>query len=131
MRMAKKPHMFSRIFDFRYQRTGLQGFGFFLAYFCFYILWIGVCTGLMIMAGLIPDDDAGLKNHAMTMKPLIGGSYILALTFLMLRARDLLAERYYVLGGFALIVIGTWLSPFYALIPLCYLSTRPVERPSA
>lgn len=122
---AKAKPMFAEIMNFSYQRTSRQAFGWYLMY-----LAIGIVLGFAIgqMAGMFGatiEDTAriGLKAGQLSAIPY---NLVLAVLLLWHRAKDASS----IMLALAGIVLSVLLGGVGGLIPLAFLSRRPViERP--
>lgn len=136
--MTIRPHMFSKIFDFRYQRTPLQACGFYLAQVIVYILISGLFLALLQISGVIdpvaniaagmpdPRGIPALQAKVNEINPYLGLAHALFVIGFMLKAKNMERNRKMVLIGAAGIVLGgVWGAPA-SLIIASYLSTRPV-----
>ncbi len=137
--MTKRPHMFSRIFDFSYTRTPLQAVGFYLAQLLIYLLLSSLFFALLQGIGVIdpvkalspgvmdPQALAKLQSVIAKVNPVIGILHAFAVTMFMLNAKNMQRIRKYILMGALATVLGILGSALFSLMVVAYLSTRPVE----
>lgn len=123
--MTAKPHMFSKIFDFAYERTGLQGLGFYLCHLIIYILILGLVFGFAMAAGVMQGGQEEQLHLISTISIPVSLAYGLAMTYLMLKAKRLTRSRNHVLIGALAVILGGF-GTFFSLMPIAWLSTRPV-----
>lgn len=119
-----KPHMFSKIFDFGYQRTALQAFGFYLAHIILFLLIAGIVLGFAMGAAGMGDEPDRLMEIARAASPVLGLTHALVMSVFMLKAKNLGASRNHALIGALAIVLGGVGGPMLSLIPIAWLSTR-------
>lgn len=124
--MASKPHMFSKIFDFRYQRTLLQSIGFYFCQLIIFFLLTGVVLGFMIAAGLGDVSHAEQERTARIMGPVFGLIHALCMAIFMLKAKNLDNSLNHVLIGALALALGGVGQALFSLIPIAWMSTRPV-----
>ncbi len=122
--MTAKPHLFSKIFDFSYQRTPLQAFGFYIAQLMLYIILAGVILGFFIAAGGMGHDFDGQVSTAQAISPIIGMSHALLMAYLLIRAKGFRRDRKYVIVGACAVVLGAIGGPVISLMVVSYLSTK-------
>lgn len=125
--MARKPHMFSRLFDLGMQRTKLQAFGFYLAHLILYMLLSGLLMGVLKMLGVMGHTFDDQVQMAATLGPLMGLIHALTLIFLMLRAKRMNHTRKMVFIGAGAVVLGGIGGPLLSLIAISWMSTKAPE----
>lgn len=118
---AKTKPMFAEIMNFSYQRTSKQAFGWYLMYLAIGIV-LGFAVGQMAgMFGATIEDTAriGLKAGQLSAIPY---HVVLAVLLLWHRAKDASS----IMLALAAIVLSVLLGGVGGLIPLAFLSRRPV-----
>jgi len=119
-----KRRMFAEIMNFNYQRSAKQAFGWYLMY-----LLIGIIIGLV--AGYIAGIAAKSFSEGFNIGKMAGQisaiPYHIALgTLLIWRRKKDAPNLLLVLGG---VVLSVFSGAIGGLIPLAFLSCRPVEKP--
>jgi hypothetical protein len=122
---AGKRPMFAEIMNFNYQRSALQAFGWYLMY-----LLVGLVIGAVCgyLAGLFVKEDEGFNIGRLAGQFSAVPFNILLGTLLIWHRKKDAPNLLLVLAGAILSAIGGALG---GLIPLAFLSNRPVEKPWA
>ena len=116
--------MFSNIFDFSYERTGLQALGFYLCQLIVFLLLAGAVLGFFMAMGGMGKTFESQQEAAKVLGPLLGLSHALVVTIFMLKAKNLDTSRNHVLVGALAVLLGGLAGPLLSLIPVAWLSTR-------
>ncbi|MBT7422871.1 MAG: hypothetical protein HN782_01560 [Candidatus Marinimicrobia bacterium] len=112
--------MFENIFDFGFNRTNKQAFGFWLAWSLVAVL------GGMFITFLLPSSggtfDEGFEE-GYVMGAIVAVFYCPLIAFLVLGAKNRLNELRYIVICLLSIIISLFLGGFFGLIPAAYLTT--------
>lgn len=112
--------MFQHLTDFQYQRTALQAFGLYLAYFFLTMVIGGLGGGLL---GLVMDPDNPFELGLRV------GAVVAVITCLTLSSLIIKHKKRTSFSSILLIVLSGGLAllggALLGLVPVAYLSTRP------
>jgi hypothetical protein len=122
---AGKRRMFAEIMNFNYQRSAKQAFGWYLMYLLVGLV-IGAVSGYLV--GLFVKEDEGFNIGRLAGQFSAVPFNILLGTLLIWHRKKDAPNLLLVLAGAILSAIGGALG---GLIPLAFLSNRPVEKPWA
>ena len=112
--------MFENIFDFGFNRTNKQAFGFWLVWLLIAVL------GMMFISFLMPSS-AGTLDQAFEEGFQLGATVVVfycpLIAFIVLGAKNRLNEFRYIVICLLSIIISFFLGGLFGLIPAAYLTT--------
>jgi len=112
--------MFENLFDFGFNRTNKQAFGFWLAWSLLAVLG-GIFVVLLLPSSGGTFDQGFEKGYVMG--SIVAVFYCPFIAFLVLGAKNRLNELRYIVICLLSIIIALFLGGFFGLIPAAYLTT--------
>lgn len=110
--------MFKKLTDLAYKRTAIEAFGFYLAYLLFIVLVAAIMGGVSGLLGF-SSFYSGIKMGAV-----LGIIFALLLSFLILKAKNILGNFSYILLALLAGVLAVFGGAILGLIPTAYLTTK-------
>lgn len=120
--------MFDKLFDFSYQRTKMQAFGFYLAYFILGLLIGGIISG--VAAGFLYHPGLSYKEGfkiGAKIGSIVALAYNTTLIVLLMKSKKLLKNFSAVLLALTGIFFSMILGNLLGLIPTAILTTFPAN----
>ncbi len=115
--------MFSHLTDFGYQRTALQAFGFYIAYFILFLLLAGVVGALVALSSAEQPNIVELSTRMGILTAVVACTLV---AFAILVKKNRLSHFPSLIIAIASGICALFGGALLGLLPVAYLTTQPV-----